>query len=307
MDRLRRLFFALLIASSAGCNLQAMVIRATTGASDEVAREKALELADPELVGPVMAESTVVNEGYLYYVPDDEALLMSAIFGNVGYGALWLQVEAEEAELAGDFARVEHLNRRTSVLFARAQALAKRLLRLWDDGFDEAVNAGDEKFQAWVDENFYEKKDANVLLTAGTAYFATMIQSEEGLAAAVDLPYARVMVERSVELDPELSGAQGLMLLGSIECTVPEQMGGRPKVGLRLMQRAAQLTHHENHGVLVMMAQRCAVALQDRELFDSTLRTVIDGKDAAKYRLTNKIARRQAMALVKQAGDLFYD
>ena len=231
MNRIRSFCLGLALCCAAGCNLQSLVIRAQTEATEEVARERALQLADPELVGPVIAESTVVNEGYLYYTPDYDKLLLSTIFANVGYAALWLQVEAEEAEVAGDYAKVDHLNRRSGVLFARALALSKRFLRLWDDGFDAAVQGGDEKFQKWVDDNFYERKDADMLLTVGTAYFAVMIQSEEGLAAAVDLPLARVMVERSVELDPTLSGGQGLMLLGSIECTIPESMGGRPKVG----------------------------------------------------------------------------
>lgn len=313
MDRERSRSLALALLCSLawpallGCNLQSLVIRATTESTDEVSRERALQLADPELVGPVIAESTVVNEGYLYYTPNYDRLLMSAIFSNVGYGALWLQVDAEEAELAGDSAKAERLNHRTSVLFARALALAKHLLRLADDGFDDAVRGGDEKFQKWLDENFYEKKDAEILLMAATAYFAALSQSDEGFAAAVDLPMARAMAERSVELDPTLSGAQALTLLGAIECTIPEPMGGRPKVGLRMMMRAAELTERQNQGVLVMMAQRCAVPLQQRALFEGLLREVAEGKDFAKYRLTNKIARREATLLLRQTDELFFD
>lgn len=307
MNRLAALSLAFVLVCATGCNLQALVIRATTEASEEVVRERVMQLPDPELVGPLLAETTVTNEGYLYYTPDYDKLLMGTIIASVGYGALWLQVQADEAETAGEYAKVDQLNRRTSVLFARALTLAKRLLRLCDDGFDDAVKGGDDAFQAWVEENFYTQDDAEILLTAATAYFAVMIQSEEGLAAAVDLPIARAMVERSIELDPKLSGSQGLTLLGAIECTVPEGVGGRPKVGLRLMQRAAELTQRGNYGVQVMMAQRCAVALQDRPMFERLLGEAIEGKDVAEYRLTNKIARRQAIVLLKQAPDLFYE
>jgi hypothetical protein len=290
-----------------GCNVQALVVRATTEGTEEAARERGLTLPDPELVGPVIAESTVVNEGYLYYTPDYERLLMTTILADVGYGTLWLQSEAADAEQAGDFAKFERLNQRSGILFARALFLAKRLMRLWDSDFDAAIAGGEEQFQNWIDDKFYEPKDAEVLLTVSAAYGAALIQSEEGLAAAVDLPYARAMVERSVELDPTLEGGLGLLMLGVIECTIPEQMGGRPKVGLKLMERAAVQEDRRNHSVLVAMAQRCAAALQDRKLFHGLLMEVIEAKDVEKYRLTNKIARHDAVRLLKQEDDLFFD
>ena len=107
----------------------------------------------------------------------------------------------------------------------------------------------------------------------------------EGLAAAVDLPYARYMIEKSIELDPELNGGQGLMLIGTIECTMPQAVGGRPKLGMALMERAAAMENRTNHGILVAEAQRCAVALQDRKMFQKLLAEVIEGGDVEKYRL----------------------
>jgi hypothetical protein len=290
-----------------GCDLQALVVRASMEGTDEVQRERGLTFPDPELVGPIMAQSTVVNEGYLYYTPEDERLLMATILADVAYGTYWLQTEAADAEQAGDFAKSERLNQRSSVLFARALVLAKRLMRLWDSDFDAAMAGGEERFQDWIDDNFYEPEDAEVLLVVSAAYGASLIQSEEGLAAAIDLPFARAMVERSVELDPTLEAGLGLVMLGIIECTIPEQMGGRPKVGLKLMERAAQQEHRQSHSVLVTMAQRCATALQDRKLFHRLLMEVIEAKDVEKYRLTNKIARHDAMRLLKQEDDLFFE
>jgi hypothetical protein len=134
-----------------------------------------------------------------------------------------------------------------------------------------------------------------------------MVESEEGLAAAVDVPYARYMVERSVELDPAAQGGQGLSILGMYECTIPAMLGGNPKLGLALMNRAAAMTHRRNHGVLVQVADRCAVALQDRKLFHDVLMEIIEAPDVPEYRVSNKIARHQAERLLKQMDDLFYD
>ncbi|MDH5672216.1 MAG: TRAP transporter TatT component family protein [Myxococcales bacterium] len=290
-----------------GCNLQALLIRGTVDSTAEFSEEKATQLADPTMVGPVIAAGTVTNEGLLYFVDDYEPLLLGTIFSNVAYGVGWLLAESHQAEIEGNFDKAEEINGRAGLLFARALYYTKRMLRLRDPGFDAAVASGTADFSRWVDENFYEEEDANALLTAGMAYLVAMIESEEGLAAAVDLPYARYMIERSIELDPELNGGQGLMMIGVMECTMPAMLGGRPKVGLAMMEKAAKMENRGNHGILVAMAERCAVALQDRKMFKSLLMEVIEAGDVEEYRLPNKLARHQAERLLKQIDEFFYD
>jgi hypothetical protein len=192
-------------------------------------------------------------------------------------------------------------------MYDRALMYARRMLRLRDKGFDEALAAGAETFKRWIDYHFYEpERDAEPLLQAGLAMLATMSASQDGLAAAVDLPLARQMVERSVELDPELNGSRGLWLMGTIECTIPEMVGGRPREGMRLLERAAKLTDRGSHNLLVTMAEKCAVALQDRGLFHRLLMEVIESGDVAEYRLANKISRRRAERLLANIDEFFF-
>ena len=298
---------SIVLVGSTGCNLTSVLIKGTVDGAAEFTEAKGGEFNDPELVGTVIASSIVTNEGNLYYVPDYEPLLRSAIFANVAYGVGWLNAAATDAELAGKYDDVEVLNKRASNLFARALALTKRMLRLRDDGFDAAMAGGIDTFKIWIDDNFYEKRDAPVLLTSGVAYFVSMLKSPEGLAASVDIPYARYMIERSVELDPELDGSQGLSVLGTYWCTVPAMVGGNPKLGYELMQRAMKNTNRGNHSIMVSTAERCATALQDRKLFHDLLTEVIEAGDVPKYRLSNKLARRQAGRLLRQIDELFYD
>jgi hypothetical protein len=84
-------------------------------------------------------------------------------------------------------------------------------------------------------------------------------------------------------------------------------LGGNPKLGGKLMAKAAAITERRNHGVLVAWAERCAVAQQDRKLFTSLLMEVIEAKDVPEYRITNKMARHTAVRLLKQVDDLFYE
>lgn len=291
----------------AGCNLTGLLVRGTVDGTREFSEERGTHFADPEMVGPVVAAGTVTNEGLLYFVPDYEPLLMSAIFSNIAYGVGWLQAEAQNAELAGDYDKADKLHARSGILFARGLYYAKRLLRLRDDNFDAAIGGGLDDFKRWVDDNFYTEDDAEVLLTAGLGFMAQMIQSEEGLAAAVDLPYARYMLERSIELDPDAEHGQAMTLIGTVECTMPKAVGGRPKLGLKLMQKALALDDRGNHSIMVSMAERCAVALQDREMFMSLLMEVIEAGDVEEFRLPNKLARHNAERLLQQVDDFFYD
>jgi hypothetical protein len=302
-----RLCALLVMVAGSGCNLTAILLKAQTDGAAEFTEAKGGEFNDPELVGGVISSGIVTNEGSLYYVPDYEPLLRSVIFANVAYGVGWLGAEASEAELAGKYDDVEILNKRAGNLFARALQLTKRMLRLRDEGFDAAMAGGIDVFKQWIDDNFYEKPDAQPLLTAGVAYFVSMLKSEEGLAASVDIPYARYMIERSVELDPELDGSQGLSVLGTYWCTVPSMVGGNPKLGYELMQRAMANTKRGNRSIQVSTAERCATALQDRKMFHDLLTEVIEGGDVPKYRLSNKLARRGAARLLRQIDELFYD
>jgi hypothetical protein len=291
----------------AGCNLPGLLIRGTVDSTREFADERGTHFADPETVGPVVATATVTNEGLMYFVPDYEPLLMSAVFSNVAYGVGWLQAESAQLELDGEFDKAEKINQRSAIMFARALFYAKKLLRLRDDNFDAAITSGLDTFKLWVDEQFYTEDDVEPLVTAALAFLVSMINSEEGLAAAVDLPYARYMLERSIELDPEYEGGQATMLIGVIECTMPQAVGGRPKLGLKLMERALALENRGNHSILISMAERCAVALQDREMYVRLLMEVIESGDVEEYRLPNKLARRNAERLLKQVDEFFYD
>lgn len=290
-----------------GCDLTGLLVKAQTDGQQEFTKAEGTEFADPELVGPVLADGIVMSKGFMYYVDDYEPLLLSAAFSRIAYGTQWLGYESHKAELEGRFDDVEHINQRAGLLYASALRLMKRVMRLRDDGFDAALSGGLPKFRKWVDDTFTRKDDAEALLLAGATYFVAMLESEEGLAAAVDLPYGRYMVERAVALDPEGNDALGLTILGTYWCTLPELIGGKPKLGMEYLEEAVKITERGSHSVLVTMAERCAVAMQDRKLYHSLLMEVIEAGDVPKYRLVNKLARRKAELLLKQSDEFFYD
>jgi hypothetical protein len=260
---------------------------------------------DTELVEHALANNLILSEGYLEFAPDYEPLLITTVLTYVGYGQMWLEEKLATAKAAENYEEAERINRRTGLLYDRALMHAKRMLRLRDKGFDGALSGGAKAFEKWTKVNFYKKDDAEVPLIASVAWFATMQASNEGLATATDRPFAEILARRSVELDPTLRGALGLMALGIVECSVPKFMGGKPTKGKEYLQRAAQITNRKNHGILVALAEICAVQLQDKTLFKTLLTEVIEAKDVEQYRLQNKFARRKAERLLDQIDELF--
>jgi hypothetical protein len=168
------LALAPLLASSvnlSGCDLAGTLVKAQYDGAAEFTAAHGQEFADPELVFPFLRDGLVQGEGQLYYAPEYEPMIQGQVFANVAYGVAWLGEEANKAEDEGKYDQVEHINKRAALLFQRALQLSKRMLRLRDAGFDDAMSGGIDVFRAWVDENFFEKEDAGVLLTAGMAYF----------------------------------------------------------------------------------------------------------------------------------------
>ncbi len=287
----------------AGCDLTGVFVKTQ---ADVTKRSTApFTHWDTELVEHALANNLVLSEGFLEIAPDYEPLLMMTILTYVGYGQMWLDEKLAAAYEAEDYGEAERINHRSGLLYDRALVYAKRMLRLRDKGFDDALSKGEKAFEKWTRVNFYKKRDAEVALVASLAWFATMQASDDGLASATDRPFAEILAKRSVKLDPRLRGAVGLMALGVVECSVPKFMGGQPEKGKAYLQRAAKLTNRENHGILVALAEVCAVQLQDRTLFEKLLTEVMEAADVEEYRLLNKFARRKAERLLAQIDEFF--
>lgn len=303
LDLLIRISLVLGLLCATACDLTGVFVKTQ---ADVTKRSTApFTHWDTELVEHALANNLILSEGFLEIAPEYEPLLIMTILTYVGYGQMWLDEKLAAAYEAKDYDEAERINRRSGLLYERALVYAKRMLRLRDKGFDDALSGGEKSFERWTRVNFYKKQDAEVPLVASLAWFATMQSSDDGLAAATDRPFAEILARRSVKLDPELRGSVGLMALGIVECSVPKFMGGNPERGKTYLQQAATLTHRENHGVLVALAEVCAVQLQERTMFNKLLTEVIEAKDVEEYRLLNKFARRKAERLLARIDEFF--
>lgn len=301
MPRPILLAFLCLPLASAGCDMTRLTANTTANVFAEAAPAFD-EHWDYEFAGAAAPASIIQLEGMYRIVPDNEVILLQLAKGYTGYAYGWIEDELEQVDPM-DFEREEHLQHRARLMYLRARNFAFRLIRLNEEGFDEAYQAGLGDLQRWLRESFDDEEDAPMLLWAGYSWGAAINVSRDDPMLIADIGFAKALVERSVELDPEYYNAAGLTFLGVV---TSEEIGGDPENAVAYFERALELTDRKALVIQYNYARSYAVRTQNRELFDGLLTEVIEAGDILpEARLANKIARRRAFRLQDRADQLF--
>jgi len=260
---------------------------------------------DYQLAGDAAPGSIMQLEGILRASPENETLLLSLTKAYTGYAFGWVEDELERTDPM-DFEREEYLRHRARLMYLRARNFAFRIIRLNEDGFDAARQAGLDAFERWLAERFDEPEDAEILLWAGYSWGSAINVSRDDPEMIADLAFARALVERSVHLDESYYQAAGLTFLATMKASFPEALGGDPEAGRELFERALTLTHRNRLVVQVMYARTYAAQTGNRELYEELLNEVMAAGDVSSdNRLLNKIARRRAQRYLRNIGEMF--
>lgn len=285
-----------------GCDITKVTANGTSGLFQRAA--PALEQHwDYELAGEAMPPNIVQMEGLLRIVPENDIIVLNAIRLYTGYAYGWIEDRAEQLRAEGDHIGAENEMRRARYFYLRARDLSKHLIALEHEGFDDAMAEGLEPFEAWLQEEFDDpEEDVPGLLFAGYSWGSYINASKSDMVAVADLPFAVALVNRAVELDPSYFNHAGLTFQAVVATTAP---GAEAELAAPLWEAAIAATERHNLLLLVNMARTYAVKLQDRELYVSLLREVLEAGDVApEMRLQNAIARRRAERYLRQVDEV---
>jgi hypothetical protein len=260
---------------------------------------------DYELVGKSFPASIMQLEGLLRVVPDNEVIGLSLVGAYIGYGVGWIEDRVEVADAADDWKEAEQLRRRALVMYTRAWELSKHFMRNRDPGLDAALAGGVDTLDAWLHEVFVEKEDAAILLWAGSSLGARINMGMEDIDTVADLPLAKVILARSVELDPDFMFMTGKMTMAVLAASeFPPDMD-RAKL---LFDEVLEKTERRNLMVQMNMARYYAVNIGDSKLFRDLLNEVLDAGDVLpEARLNNVLARRRAQRYLNRIEYYFSD
>jgi hypothetical protein len=297
-----------LALSLAGCNLNKMAADTTA----DVAKAGADGINgfwDYDIAGAAMPGVIMQSEALVAVSPDNPELLVGLAKTYVAYAYGWVQDEWEIADEKGQFERADRLEERVRLMYDRAAKLALRALRLRDDHdqLDEKLATGKvEVVKAYLADVFKDKEDVGPLYYAGLAWGSTIANSGGDLAELAKAPVARLLLERSVELDPTYNDAGGLGVLASVEAMFPALFGGDPSKSKDLYEKAIALSDRKNHLILLGYARNYAVNTQNRELFLSLINEILSAPDTGTdLRLSNKVARHRAERYIKHVDEWF--
>ena len=261
---------------------------------------------DYDLVGDALPGNIIQLEGVYRIVPDNEALGLTLIRAYVSYGYGWVEDEVEQAQDAGNFEEEERLLGRARLLYERDRNIGLHLMRLRDPGIDAALTGGHEGFVEYLNRRFTSAADVPLLFWTGYAWGSAINAGKDDPELVLDLPIARSLVERAVELDPSYYNYSGLTFLGVVDASLPEALGGNPERARAYFEQALEATERKFFTVQFSYARTYAVQTQDRNLYIRLLREVVDGGDPEpEARIANRMTRRRAIRWLNRVDQYF--
>jgi hypothetical protein len=306
-DRSRLWLLALvaLVAATAlgGCNLARVAARSSAALSVRAAPGFE-QFYDYELAGAAMPATIVQLEGLIRADPSNQRLLLQLTRTYVGYSYGWVEDRVEQLELEEhDYRAGGEQRARANRFYRRAKDLGWYALGLRASGGDAHIAQGESAFGAWLRSSFDDASDAPMLFWTGTAWASAIGSSSEGLSDSADLPFARLLVERSIALDPSYQHAAGTGMLGAVEASVPD---GDLERSRAYFDDAIARTDRHALALLVNMANTYAVQAADRALYEQLLHEVLSAEDVdPTARLANLIAKRRARRYLTQTDARF--
>lgn len=294
------------LALLSGCELTTRIAANETSAVLRQASHALEEHWDVDLVGQGLPGSILQLEGIYAVIPDDELMGIEVIRANGSYSWGWLENDAEDALARGDLEQQEAIAMRMRLLNLRGRNIGVHHLRRRDAGIDAAIAGGPEALRTYLASRYGERGHAQILFWTGYAWGGAIQASNGDPELVADLPLVRVLLERSAELDPSFFHASATMALGAMDSAVPAEMGGDPERGRARFEEVLALTERHFFPALLQYAVSYAITVQDRALFITLLREIVDGGDPdPRVRLANRIARRKAIRLLRRVDELF--
>ena len=285
---------------SGGCSLRSMAVNAivpTLATPDVYLSEE-----DPELVRDSLPFLLKTIESILDTSPEQEEALIFACTGFTLYGNAFLQVDADLAELEGDYERELRLRDRTWRLYVRARSYCLRSLELKYDGITERLRQDAVAALAVTDVD-----DVEVLFLLSAAW-GLAISTAQTPALVADLPAVRELLARALELDEDYERGSLHSAFITIEALPPE-LGGSPERARMHFDRAVELSDGLDAAPFVAFASGVSVPAENRAEFQQLLdqALAIDPDEDTNLRVLNKVNQKRARMLLDHIDDLFFD
>jgi tetratricopeptide (TPR) repeat protein len=302
---MKNLFFMTAMALSIGCNMNEFSVNLTAPVLHEASKAFAME-SDVELARLAAPAQLETLNGFLYSAPHNRFLLHTCAQGFAEYAFGFLEDDLETMPDDDKHeAQRRTLTARATDMYDRALAFSLRYIAIEDSGFEAAFKKDVSTLEAETKK--LDKDSVAGLLFGGLSLASAINLNRNDVARVVELPKAIAMIKRAYELDPKYNNAQAAMLLGVIYSSQGKAMGGNPELAKKYFDEAIATTGGKYLLIKVFLARSYAVVIQDRPLFEATLKGVLATPNDVfpEQRLANELAKRRAQRYLARAEDFF--
>lgn len=301
----RSLLTVCTLSMAGGC-LNKAAVNTTAGILSE-AEGSTRAYFDWESAGHAAPSGIMQLEGLHTISPDNVVLILTLAKAYMAYAYGWVMDEREQADVKGDFDLAAHHQARAFYMYSRARDLVLKAVKQRDPKFGEMLTKDPKTLTAHLKKHWSDREDDLPLLFWLMMTWSSAVNNSPDVDALIDMPTLRTIASWIVQLDPGYEDAGALVFLGGFECSMPAALGGDPKKGKQYFDHALALTKRKNHIVLLNYAIFYGIAAQDRALYTSVLREIVEAPDQGNaYRLSNKVARRRAVRALAKTDELFY-
>lgn len=193
---------------------------------------------------------------------------------------------------------------RLKIMAAKAMDYAERAACLAAKNLCHSREQNFNEFTAAVEQT--RKKNIAPLYNLGVACVGWLQAHSDDWEAIAQLPKAKLMLERVVQLDESFEQGAAHLYLGGIATLLPPAMGGKPEIGKQHFERAIELSNGTNLIAKVIYAQQYARLVFDQKLHHKLLTDVVNRPvDAPGNTLINVVAQREAKKLLADEADYF--
>jgi tetratricopeptide (TPR) repeat protein len=249
-------------------------------------------IGDYELARSAVSAGLVQFEGMHKLAPDNVDALMLLTRGWVGWGYGFAQDDMEVALDAGNEELAEYHKKRAKMAYDRAIFYGLEAMSHKAEGFEAAKKKDHETLTAWLKDNFTEPEDAELLFWTGYGWLARVNLMKDTPEIVADLWVGIAMLERSIELNPDMEHSSALVALAAYHARTGMAEIEESK---KLFDKALEKTQRKALMVQLNYATRYACVKGDRALYEKMLNEVLQADDPdPDQRLTNTMAKRRA-------------
>ena len=256
---------------------------------------------DPELIRAALPFLLKTIESIIEADPEHRDALAFANTGFVLYASAFLQHDAALAEWE-DYELARDLNNRALRMYLRARDFGSRVVELKHPGMNARLVT-----EPSTAVTAFEIDDVEALYYLGGAWILGISLGLDQPALVADLPTARALMDRAIELDEDYNRGSLHTAFITLE-SVGDALGGSYVKAREHFERAVELSEGLDAGPYVAMALGVSVAEENRQEFIELLEAAvaIDIQAEPSNRLLNTLSQQQARMLLSHVDDLFF-